>query len=122
MRSAQRAMCSGMLGLQTVVLLLVGVALPAVSDSVSPGVGIAIGLGLAVVCVLAAGLMRTRVGFALGWAVQALSIALGFVVTVMFALGVIFLALYAGSYYLGDKIDRERAERMRMGDAGAGTP
>ena len=36
MRSAQRAMCSGMLGLQAVVLLLVGVALPTVTD-VGPG-------------------------------------------------------------------------------------
>ena len=104
-------MCAGMLGLQAVVLFLVGIALPVVSDSVTPGAGIAIGLGLAVVCVLAAGLMRSTAGLVLGWAVQVLSIALGFVVTVMFALGVIFLALFAGSYFLGDKIDRERAER-----------
>jgi len=122
MRSARRSMCAGMLGLQAVVLFLVGVALPVVSDGVSPGLGIGIGLGLAVVCVLAAGLLRSRAGFALGWAVQVLAIALGFVVTAMFALGVIFLALYGGAYFLGDKIDRERAERTRIGDVGTGTP
>ena len=110
MRSAQRSMCAGMLGLQAVVLFLVGVTLPSVTD-VGAGPGIGIGLGLAVLCVVAAGLMRRRVGVALGWAVQVLSLVLGFVITVMFALGVVFLALYAGAYVLGGKIDRERAER-----------
>src|ERR671912_2400915 len=100
MRSIQRSMCSGMLGLQAVVLFLVGVTLPSVTD-VSAGVGIGIGLGLAVLCVLAAGLMRRQVGLALGWAVQVVSIALGFVITAMFALGVVFLALYGGAYFLG---------------------
>ena len=116
MRSVQRSMCSGMLGLQAVVLFLVGVTLPSVTD-VSPGIGIGIGLGLAALCVVAAGLMRGSVGLVLGWAVQVLSIALGFVITAMFALGVIFLALYGGAYFLGARIDRERAER-----AGAETP
>jgi Protein of unknown function (DUF4233) len=110
MRSVQRSMCSGMLGLQAVVLFLVGVTLPTVTD-VSPGAGIGIGLGLSALCVVAAGLMRSSVGLVLGWAVQALSVALGFVVTAMFALGVIFLALYGGAYVLGARIDRERAER-----------
>jgi hypothetical protein len=109
-RSIQRSMCSGMLGLQAVVLLLVGVTLPSVTD-VSPGAGIGIGLGLSALCVVVAGLMRRPFGPWLGWAVQALSIALGFVVTAMFALGVVFLALYAGAFFVGAKIDRERVER-----------
>ena len=121
MRSVQRAMCSGMLGLQAVVLLLVGVTLPAVTD-VSPGAGVGIGTGLAVLCVLAAGLMRRPVGLWLGWAIQVLSIGLGFVVTAMFALGVVFLALYAGSARLGAKIDRERAERLALEEPDAATP
>ena len=111
MRSVQRSMCSGMLGLQAVVLFLVGVALPTVTD-VGAGTGLGIGLGLSALCVVAAGLMRRPAGLVLGWAVQLLSIALGFVVTAMFALGVVFLALYAGSYVLGSKIDRERAARL----------
>ena len=36
---------------------------------------------------------------------------MGFLVTAMVALGVVFLSLYAGSWYLGAKIDRERLER-----------
>ena len=39
------------------------------------------------------------------------SIALGFVVTAMFFLGVVFAGLWAASYFMGATIDRERAER-----------
>lgn len=106
----QRSMCAGMLGLQSVVLFLVGLLLPSATD-LGFGAGIGIGLGLGALCVLAAGLMRTPVGGWLGWGIQAASIALGFVVTAMFALGVIFLALYAGSWFLGARIDQEKAER-----------
>jgi Protein of unknown function (DUF4233) len=113
MRSIQRSMCSGMLGLQAVVLFLVGVTLPSVTD-VSAGLGIGIGLGLAVLCVVAAGLMRRPAGLVLGWAVQVVSIALGFVITAMFALGAVFLALYGGAYFLGARIDQERAERLEQ--------
>ncbi len=39
------------------------------------------------------------------------SIALGFVITAMFLLGFVFAALYATAYFLGERIDREKAER-----------
>jgi hypothetical protein len=105
-------MCAGMLGLQSVVLFLLGVALPTVVGSVSPAAGIGIGLGLGALCVVAAGLMRRSIGSKLGWGVQALSLASGFVTPVMFALGAIFLALYGGAFFLGRRIDEERAERV----------
>lgn len=114
MSSIQRSMCAGMLGLQAVVLFLVGVTLSSVTD-VSPGAGVGIGLGLAALCVLGAGLVRRPWGMAFGWAIQVLSIALGFVVPAMFAVGLVFLALWAGSAYLGGRIDRERAERAALG-------
>jgi uncharacterized membrane protein YciS (DUF1049 family) len=106
----QRAMCAGMLGLQSVVLLLTIPVMLSVTE-VSTAVALVVGVGLTVTCLLAAGLMGRRIGGALGWAVQAASLALGFLVTAMFALGVVFLALYAGSWFLGERIDRERAER-----------
>jgi len=43
--SVQRSMCAGMLGLQAIVLFLVGVTLSSVTDSVSPAAGVGIGLG-----------------------------------------------------------------------------
>jgi hypothetical protein len=104
-------MCAGMLTLQAVVLFLTGVVSIGTTD-LSAGAALGMGLGLAVLCVLAAGLLGRRVGYALGWAVQVLAIALGFAVTAMFFLGVVFAALYAAAYFLGAKVDRERGERQ----------
>lgn len=118
MRSIQRSMCSGMLGLQAVVLFLTTPVLLSLTD-VGTVAALVIGLGLTVLCIVAAGLMRKPIGFALGWAVQVLSVALGFMITAMFALGAVFLALYGGAYFLGARIDRERAERIALHGSGA---
>jgi hypothetical protein len=107
-------MCAGMLGLQSVVLLLTTPVMLTLTD-VGTGVGLALGMGLTLACLVAAGTMRRPLGGALGWLVQLLSILMGLVVTVMFALGAVFLALYAGSWFLGARIDRERAERAALG-------
>jgi hypothetical protein len=72
---------------------------------------LSLGLGLAVLCVLAAGMLGRPGGYVLGWAVQVVSIGLGFVVPAMFFLGVVFGGLWATAYFLGIRIDRERAER-----------
>src|SRR3954451_13607854 len=106
----QRSLCAGMLGLEAMVVFLTTPVMLTVTD-VSTRTGLVAGLGLTVACVVGAGLMRSRAGFVLGWAVQVAAIALGFVVPVMFGLGAVFLALYAGAVFLGSKIDRERAER-----------
>jgi hypothetical protein len=106
----QRAMCAGMLGLQSVVLLLTVPVMLSLTD-VDTAVALVVGVGLMLACLVAAGTMRRPFGGALGWAVQVASLAMGFVVTVMFALGAVFLALYAGSWFLGERIDREREER-----------
>jgi hypothetical protein len=113
----QRAMCSGMLGLQSMVLLLTTPVMLTLTD-VDTAVALVVGLGLTVACVVAAGMMRRPGGGLLGWAIQVASIALGFVVPVMFALGAIFIALYGGSWFLGARIDRERAERERAASGG----
>ena len=46
---------------------------------------------------------------ALGWVVQVAAIGLGFVVPMMFVLGSIFALLWGTAYFLGRKIERERA-------------
>lgn len=110
-RSIQRSLCAGMLVLQAVVLFLTGVVTIGMTD-IGAVASLAMGFGLAVLCVLAAGMLGRPFGYPLGWLVQVVSIALGFVVTAMFFLGVVFAGLWAASYFLGDKIDRERAERQ----------
>ena len=110
MGRVQRAMCAGMLLLQAVVVFLTTPVLLVLTD-VGTATGLVLGLGLTLGCVVAAGTMGRRFGGALGWVVQGASVLMGFLVTAMFALGLIFGSLYAGSWFLGAKIDRERAER-----------
>ncbi len=114
-RSTQRGLCAGILALQAVVLFLTGVVLIGRTD-IGAVASLSVGLGLAVVCVLAAGLLRRPVGYGLGWAVQVLSIALGVVTTPMFFLGVVFAALWGTAYFLGARIDREKQERAVLED------
>jgi uncharacterized membrane protein YciS (DUF1049 family) len=110
MASAQRSMGAAMLTLEAIVLFLAGLVLIGAED-VGVGTAVLVGLGFAAACVLAAGMLRRPAGFYLGWAIQVAAIAFGFVVPVMFALGAVFGALWAGAYFLCAKIDRERAER-----------
>jgi hypothetical protein len=102
-------MCAGMLGLQAVVLFLAGLVMTGVTD-VGFTVALSIGLSLAVLCLLAAGMLRRPWGYWLGWAIQVVAVGLGFVVPMMFFLGAIFAGLWAGAYFLGARIDREKAE------------
>ncbi len=99
-----------MLLLEAVVLFLTTPVMLSLTD-VDTVAALVVGLGLTVACFVAAGGMRASWGGPLGWAVQVCAIGLGFVVPVMFALGAVFLSLYAGSWFLGARIDRERAER-----------
>lgn len=110
MRSAQRSLCAAILAFQAVVLGLTTPVMISVA-SVSVGTALGVGLGLVAACVIVAGLLRRQWAYYLGWLIQVASIALGFVIPMMFFLGAVFAALWAGAFFLGAKIDRERAER-----------
>jgi uncharacterized membrane protein YciS (DUF1049 family) len=112
-RSVQRSMCAAMLSLQAVVLFLAGLVMTGLTD-IGFGAAVGIGLGLAVLSLLAAGMLGRRQGYWLGWTVQVVTLALGFVVPIMFALGLVFGGLWAGAYFLGAKVDREKAERAEL--------
>jgi hypothetical protein len=103
-------MCAGILTLQGVVLFLTGVVSIGMTD-IGAGTSLALGAGLLVLCLVAAGTLGRRFGYPLGWLVQVVSLALGFVVPVMFFLALVFGGLWVASYVLGTRIDRERAER-----------
>ena len=109
-RSTQRSLCAAMLTLQAIVLFLTGVVMIGVT-SLGPAASLSIGFGLALVCLVAAGLLRRRVGYWLGWLVQLISLGLSVVTLIMLFLGVVFGALWATAYVLGARIDREKAER-----------
>lgn len=115
-RSPRRGMCAAVLGLEAITLGLTAPVLITIAD-VDTGPALAVGLGLAVACLLLAGLLRAEWAYALGWVIQAAAIGLGFVIPLMFVLGGIFAALWAGAYLLGRKIERERAAAYAAYDA-----
>lgn len=110
MHSVQRSMCAAMLVLQAVVLGLTTPVLISVAGVDVP-TALWVGLGLTLVCILTAGLLRREWAYLLGWAIQVASIGLGFLIPMMFFLGAVFASLWAGAYFLGRKIDVEKAER-----------
>jgi hypothetical protein len=69
----------------------------------------ALGAGLAVLAVLAAGLLRVRFGWLLGWFVQVLVIAAGVVVPMMYFLGALFAILFGAAIIVGKKGEAARA-------------
>ena len=113
--STRRSMCAAILALEAVVLFLTGVVTIGMTD-IGAGASLGLGLGLAVLCVLAAGLLRSPVGYALGWLVQLVSVALVCVVPVLFFVGLVFAVLWGTAYVLGARIDREKAERAVLED------
>lgn len=113
MRSARRSMCAAMLVLQAVALGLTTPVLISVAGVGTP-TALWVGLGLTVACILTAGLLRREWAYLLGWAIQVASIGLGFVIPMMFFLGAIFASLWAGAYFLGRRIDLEKAERAAV--------
>ena len=112
-------MCAAILCLEAIVLGLTTPVMVTLSD-VSTRSAMIIGIGLAVVCLLLAGMLRGEWAYALGWVVQVAAIGLGFVVPMMFVLGAIFALLWGSAYFLGRKIERERAAAYAAYEAEAG--
>ena len=76
--------------------------------------------GLALLCVLAAGLLRSRVGYLLGWVVQVLLVLSGFWVPLMFFVGVVFLAVWGFVLRAGGRADVVTAQRLAAARTDAG--
>ena len=110
-RSPKRGMCAAVLSLEAVVL---GLTTPVMISVVGVSVGkaLATGLGLALACLLVAGMLRGEWAYLLGWLLQLAAIGLGFVIPLMFLLGGLFALLWGTAYFLGRRIERDRAARM----------
>jgi len=63
----------------------------------------------ALACVLAAGFLRRRWGYAVGSALQLLVVAAGLVVPAMFFLGIVFAGLWFFVLHLGRRVERGAA-------------
>ncbi|MBM9460714.1 DUF4233 domain-containing protein [Nocardioides sp. zg-536] len=110
-------MCAAVLTLEAITLALTAPVMITLGD-IRPAVALSVALGLAAACVLVAGMLRREWAYYLGHAVQVAALLLGFVVGAMWFLGGVFALLWATSYGLGRKIERERAEAFAAFDRG----
>lgn len=69
------------------------------------------GAVLGLLFVVASGLLRRPWGPGLGWALQVLMLATGFVLQAMFLLGAVFVACWWYSLRTGRRLDRENRRR-----------
>ena len=102
-------MLAAVLGGQSVVIFfgaLVGRGFAGNDSSSTPFVALSL---LALACLVAAGLVRRPGGVAIGWVVQALTVASGLLVTAMFGVALIFLALWVLCLRVGRRIDAQEA-------------
>ncbi|MGI8521974.1 MAG: DUF4233 domain-containing protein [Nocardioides sp.] len=117
-RSPKRGMCAAILSLEAITLGLTTPVMIAVAH-VDVSTALWVGLGLTVACLLLAGMLRSEWAYAVGWLIQVAAVGLGFVVPLMFFLGAVFALLWGTAYFLGRKIERERAEAYAAHGAGA---
>lgn len=107
-----RGMCAAMLMLEAVILALAVPVMISVED-VSPPWALVSGLGLALLCILTAGALRRPQAYLVGHAIQVGAIGLGFLVTIMFFIGAIFAALWFGAFFVGKRIEEDKARWAR---------
>ncbi|WP_028636275.1 DUF4233 domain-containing protein [Nocardioides sp. URHA0032] len=120
-RSPRRGMCAAVLSLEAITLGLTTPVMISVSG-VDTSTALWVGLGLCVACLVLAGLLRAEWAYSLGWVIQGAAIGLGFVIPLMFVLGGIFALLWGSAYFLGRKIERERAAAFAAYDAAPSPP
>jgi hypothetical protein len=103
-----RSLASIVLAFESLVIALATPVMISIAD-VRPAVALPVCLGLAVLALLATGLLRNQVGYALGWVVQVGAVGLGFVVPVMFVLGLAFASFWVAAIVLGRRIEAAKA-------------
>jgi hypothetical protein len=110
-----RSLASIVLGFEALLLALVTPVMISVAD-VEPGTAVPLCLGLALLAIVAAGLLRNQVGYVIGSVIQVAAVGLGFVVPVMFVLGLAFAAFWVMAIVLGRRI--EEAKNAQQPQAG----
>lgn len=96
----QRRLCATVLTFEGLMVFFGALVASRMSD-VSAGTALAVGGGLALGCILASGSLRGRHGLAIGWGLQVLVLATGFVVPAMFFMGLLFGGLWIAALRIG---------------------
>ena len=103
-----RAMCAAILTLEAIILALAVPVMISIED-VSKPLALSIGLGLALLCILTAGALRRPQAYVVGHLIQLGTVAMGFLMPVMFFVGAMFTALWLGAFFLGRRIESDKA-------------
>jgi hypothetical protein len=111
--SAQRSLGSIVLGFEFLVVFLGALVIFGLK-ALPPAVALGGGGALVLAMLLTIPLLRYRVGFMVGWVLQAVVIASGFLNGVMFVVGAIFAALWAYCMIVGARLDRTNAARAAV--------
>ena len=99
-------------------VIVFGLAIPVMIliSGVPAAAAAACGGGAALLALVAAGLLRSRVGYILGWFAQLAGLALGFLTTTMFVVGALFVAVWVMSFVMGKRLDSRMEASPESGD------
>ncbi len=99
-------------------VIVFGLAIPVMilTSNVSAAAAAGFGCAAAVLAILAAGLLRSRWGYILGWITQLVGIALGFVTPMMFVVGALLAAVWVLSFILGKRLDSQMETSPESGE------
>jgi hypothetical protein len=88
-------------------MIVFGLAIPVMIfiSNVPAAAAAGLGGGAAVLALVAAGLLRSRVGYVFGWLTQLAGLALGFLTTLMFLVGILLAAVWVLAFVLGKRLD-----------------
>lgn len=103
-------MCAATLTFEA-LLVLFAIAPAIVVSHTSGAVAGVGGVVLALLCIVAAGMLRRRSGYVLAWALQVILILAGLATPLMWVLGTVFALLFGAAFVLGRRLDAEKAER-----------
>jgi hypothetical protein len=90
-------------------VIVFGLAVPVMTyvSSVPLGRAVLFGGGAALLALVSAALLRSPVGYVLGWATQVVGVALGFLTAAMFAVGALFAGIWVLTVVLGRRLDAQ---------------
>ncbi|GAA1596932.1 hypothetical protein GCM10009804_61790 [Kribbella hippodromi] len=111
-----RSLASIVLAFESIVLALVTPVMISVAN-VRPAVAVPVCLGLFLLALISAGLLRFQAGYVLGSIVQVGAVGLGFVVPVMFVLGIAFAAFWVAAIVLGRRIEEAKKANEQLGSS-----
>ena len=106
-RSTSESLLSIVLGLEAILVFFVMLTAFGLK-ALPPGPAFGGGLGLIVALVLVAGLLRFRWGVWLGWVLQAVLVATGIFLPVMFVVAAVFVAIWIYCFVKGRQLDNAK--------------